>query len=1286
MNGRTAADSGSFAFLTGDGEMVQRIRNFDWSGTPLGSPETWSPALRTTLRIILANRFPHILWWGPEYVQFYNDAYQPIPGSKHPHQVLGRPAEECWAEIWHVIGPLVDRPFRGGPATWDDDLLLEVHRHGFLEECHFTIAYSPVPDETAPGGIGGVLATVHEITAQVVGERRLGALRELGARTGEAKTAEEACRIAAQTLSAHRNDIPFLLLYLIDPDQQHARLAGATDDDPRGDFSPEVISLAASESAGWPLHAALRAEAIQLVEHLDRRFAAIPPGPWSDPPHMAVVVPIPSNVPHEPVGFMVAGVSARLKWDDHYRDFLELAKTQIATAIANARAYEAQTKRAEALAQLDRAKTAFFSNVSHEFRTPLTLMLGPIENLLSHSDTAPLATAKGDLEVIQRNGLRLLRLVNSLLDFSRIEAGRMQANYEPTDLAAFTAELASMFRSACEQAGLTLTVDCEPLPETVFVDRGMWEKIVLNLLSNAFKFTFTGNITVTLRPAGERVELCIRDTGTGIPAEELPRVFERFYRIENARGRTHEGSGIGLALTRELVRMHGGDIRAASNMDAGSTFTVTIPLGATHLPPGQIGLARTAASTGDSAHQFVEESLGWLPGDAGAISDLPRTPRVADPMLPVTERQGESHELHVLVADDNADMRNYLAQILRERYEVEVVADGAAALRAARARPPGLVLADVMMPVLDGFGLLRELRADPKTARLPVILLSARAGEESRVDGMEAGADDYLIKPFSARELLARITVHLQMARLRRETEETLRQSSAQYKTLLDQAPLGVYLVDAEFRIREINPVALPVFSDIPGGVVGRDFAEVMHRVWESQYADEVVRIFRHTLQTGEPYFTPERAEFRVDRQTIEYYEWRADRIPLAQGRYGVVCYFRDISAQVAARRTIEESREALREADRRKDEFLAMLAHELRGPLAPISNVLELVRRSYGDSPVIQQACATMERQLAHLVRLVDDLLDISRISRNKLQLRKGNIELASVIRQAVETSRPLAERFHHEVTVTVPSEPIWLHADSTRLVQVFCNLLNNAYKYTEPGGQVWLSVEQRDTDVVAKVKDTGVGIPPDKLGRVFELFTQVDRSLGLAQGGLGIGLTLVKRLVQMHGGTITAFSDGVSGSEFVVRLPLITRTTVELPPVDGIELAHPASSRRVLIVDDDPDSAASLAMLLDSIGFETYTAHDGAEAVASAEKFRPDAVVLDIELPMLNGYEAAKRIREQRQGDAIVLIALTGRGQEEDRRKAKEAGFDAHLVKPVSFAELTRLLSVSPPRSNAA
>jgi PAS domain S-box-containing protein len=492
---------------------------------------------------------------------------------------------------------------------------------------------------------------------------------------------------------------------------------------------------------------------------------------------------------------LVSGVNPRRALDPRHLEFFRLVARQIANAMANALAHEESRHRAEALAEIDRAKTAFFSNVSHEFRTPLTLMLGPLQDIIERS-TEVTGEDRRRVEVAQRNAMRLLKLVNSLLDFSRIEAGRVQASYEPTDLASFTAELASVFRSAIERAGLRLVVNCDPMPEPVFVDREMWEKIVLNLLSNALKFTFTGEIEIGLHQRDRSVELVVRDTGTGIPADELPHVFERFHRVRNARSRSFEGTGIGLALVQELAALHGGSVRVQSALERGSTFVVTIPLGSSHLPADRILAPRPDASTAVAGTAYVEEALRWLPDATSALS-----------------REAARKEARIVVADDNSDMLDYVHRLLVDRYDVIAVRDGVEALQAIRAQRPDLVLSDVMMPGLDGFALLAAVRQDPAIRKLPFILLSARAGEDARLEGLRAGADEYLVKPFSANELVARVASTLQLSRLHREGEEQLAQLNrqlrrrvAEQETLLDVLPIGIGIAhDRECRDIRIN-------------------------------------------------------------------------------------------------------------------------------------------------------------------------------------------------------------------------------------------------------------------------------------------------------------------------------------------------------------------------------------------------------------------------------------------------------------------------------------------------
>jgi PAS domain S-box-containing protein len=392
---------------------------------------------------------------------------------------------------------------------------------------------------------------------------------------------------------------------------------------------------------------------------------------------------------------------------------------------------------------------------------------------------------------------------------------------------------------------------------------------------------------------------------------------------------------------------------------------------------------------------------------------------------------------------------------------------------------------------------------------------------------------------------------------------------------------------------------------------------------------------------------------------------------------FGCVLVFRDITERHHMENELRRVAADLSEAARRKDEFLATLAHELRNPLAPIRNGLEIMKMAGSDIGAVEKARSMLERQLEQMVRLVDDLMDLSRISRGKIELKRERVQLAAVVENAVETSRPLIDLMGQELTLTVPQHPIVVDADMTRLAQVFLNLLNNAAKYSERGGHIWLTVERQGSDVVVSVRDAGIGIPADKLGSVFDMFSQVDRSLERSQGGLGIGLNIVKTLVEMHGGSIEGKSDGPGrGSEFVVRLPVVVEASVPPRPKGGEQASH-KSSLRILIVDDNRDSADSLAMMLKIMGNDTRTAYDGKEGVVLAEEFRPDVLLFDIGLPKLNGYEACRLIRQQPWGKAAILIAVTGWGSEDDRQRSREAGFDHHMVKPADANTLMKLLA---------
>ncbi len=1784
------------ALPSGGGEMGERIRAFDWAASPLGCPEHWPRSLHTALGILLNSGYPMYIAWGPAFIQFYNDAYRPILGSsKHP-DALGRTTQETFAEIWDFIGPMFRSVLQTSRASTFTDQILPLDRNGFPEECYFTFSYSAILDQGDT--VGGVFVTVIETTERVLRERRLAALRAL-AQEPARDSITQLCHAAAAALRGNQTDAPFAALYehQADGGMERVECFGI---DPDGLSIPPRFDD--TGPAPWFVGAPVATTETRTqppVEVVLLPRAIAPPNGWAGtlPVTHAVRAMIMAPGQSHASAFMLVGLSPHLRLDDAYLDYFRSAATLFGNLIAEAQAYLVERRRAEALAEIDRAKTVFFSNVSHEFRTPLTLMLGPLEELLSNpaGDLSPGHLAQ--LAGVRRNGRRLLKLVNVLLDFARIEAGRSSAHYVPTDLARMTADLAGHFRAACERAGVALRVDCPPLSEMAYVDHGMWEKILFNLLSNAFKFTFEGEIAVRLGSQGDHFVLSVRDTGVGIPAHALTRVFERFHRVEGAQGRSHEGSGIGLALVQELVKLHGGTIDVDSLTGRGSEFRVSIPKGHAHLPADQVDEQLAVDPPSGCGDLYVDEAWGWVPSPGGV--GLRHPPVARD--LP-----------YVLLADDNADMRDYVGRLLSDSYEVLCVSDGLQALEAARRRRPDLILSDVMMPGLDGIGLVHALRNDASLRMVPTILLSARAGEDERHKGLEQGADDYLVKPFSSRELLVRVASLLRSVDIRREANRALALHEEKLRITLEAANLGAWELDGidgpftgdatcmghlglpgtpepgpdaargwqthlgphdrerlvalmrvslrdlvpfdtecrvdaphgvvrriamrgrpvfdarrqvqqligvtidvterrrsdealhqnEQRLRatltatgtghwdvdlrdpargEVSPQLARIFgypttpvqwshdvflhhvdpddrdrvngiwrmavagqrehefecrivradgmsrwiwvgasvsqrddegrpvrlsglvrditerheteaalrdararldatlaaaelgswtwdiaqdrvvadgnlmrlfdvseSDVAGGPLARylraihpdDLSEAQDRlaeavrsgepleatyrvcrsdgsiryliargraefgpdgqasrlsgivldVTEQKLAEAALRdseaylrqvidasaegfygidtdgkatlcnagflrmlgfscmeevvgrelhaVIHHSRADGSPYpahdcpihraattgvpghaddewffrrdgssFPVEywtypvvidgrlrgavttfiditqrklasaslrRSEeaarsarqtleitlaasatgtFRFDLRTQQFVEFDATMrklfavhehadvrtveqflaavhpqdVPLvASAMAGAIRdavdfelefrvatgdadgerwifdrakVVRDSTEQrrflvgactdVTWRRRSEEAArvaaaenarlvESLRQADQRKDVFLATLSHELRNPLAPLRNALTLLAKPDVSEDRMRHLLALMTRQVDHLVRLVDDLMEISRINRGAFELRMERVDVAGIMRAAVEASDHLMQQARHRLRVELPRQPLAIRGDPVRLIQVLGNLLNNAAKYTPPGGTISLRARRQDAWVRFSVVDNGSGMTAESLAQIFDMFSRGDRMHLPQQDGLGIGLALARRLAQMHGGVLEARSDGPGrGSEFILQLPLHPAGDVDIagqgwmPPADLCRLD-------VLVVDDNRDAVDTLAEVLRMRGASARVAYSGLQAIELFTVRAPDAVLLDIGMPDMDGYAVARRLRALQQTEPrTCIVALTGWGQEHDRRRSQDAGFDHHLVKPVDIGVVVRLLA---------
>ncbi len=1292
---------GTYSFLAGGGAMGALMRAHDWASTPLGPPAGWPQSLRTSVSTCLNCAFPILLWWGPDLVLLYNDEYVPILGEKHP-AALGKPGQIVWAEIWDVIGPLLHSVAAGGEPTRSRDMLLLPRRNGFLEESYFSFSYSPISDES---GIGGIFTPVMETTSQVIGERRLKTLRDLA--TSSAATLDIGSTLirAATCLATNPLDLPFVALYLIAPDRRHLTLAGTAGLQTPCALFADMVALESPGALPTLLADAIATGEAAVTNVLAPSLATLPlpKNPWPEAPSQAMILPVIPAGHEKPCAVLVAGLSARLAFDSAYREFLDLVAGQVGAALADAMAYEEERRRAEALARLDQAKTAFFANVSHEFRTPLTLILGPLEEVLADQEAAPALRRRA--EEAHRNALRLLRLVNDLLDFSRIEAGRAQARRTPTDFSALTADLASQFRSLCDSTGLSLKVDCPALPAPVPLDPAMWEKILFNLLSNAFKFTHEGGIEVSTRLSadGKFAELQVADTGIGIPENELPNLFDRFHRVAGAAGRTHEGAGIGLALVREMAQLHGGDVAASSRPGQGTVFTVRVSLEAEALGLATAGDAADDAVPVRSLSDYLQEASRWLAGhdDTTAEAEPPATAADAP---------------RILVADDNADMRAYITRLLYGTYRVDTVADGQEALARATENPPDLIISDVMMPRLDGIALVRQLRADPRTAATPFLLLSARAGTEAGAEGLLAGADDYLTKPFAEQELRARVAAILRAAALRHAATQRerdllaqaeqanarlsdalaeleargaeLRRLNTNLETLvgertaerdriwqLSQEMLAV--VSADGILRAVNPAWERLLGYPAAELVGRNISGFMH-------AEDLGRSTTRLERYHDGALAPIENRYRHKDGTWRWISWAT----VAEG--GVFYTVgRDITEEKRQSEMLAKTEDALRQAQKMEavGQLTGGIAHDFNNMLQSISSGVELMRRRIADGRpqeaerFVEAAQKAIERAAALTYRL----LAFSRrqaLSPKSVALTDLLHGLADLVRQTIGPAIDLRVRL---------KDACWpVRCDANQLENALLNLAINARDAMPEGGTFVIETENvvlSEHDVAGAAgaragdfvritaRDTGSGMAPDVVARAFEPFFTTKP----AGQGTGLGLSQVYGFVSQSNGVVRLDSTPGQGTSVHLFIPRDTDGGTQAN--DAISLLATAPPRAVtgatvLLVEDEADLRAHGAEALRDIGCRVIEAADGPGALnALRDALRHDGggvdmLVSDIGLPGgLNGRQLADVARDMLPDLPVLLV--TGYSNNLDAPTLPPGM--AYLEKPFALETLT-------------
>ena len=734
-------DLAAQSLFSGSGDMLSHLRSQDWSATPLGPVSGWPAELLAAARTVLSSRLPMMIWWGPDLVQIYNEAFVPILGDKQS-AALGQRAILCWPEAWADVGPLAASVMAGEGATLSTDFLLFLKRHGYMEETYWTFSYSPIVNDA--NEVLGILVATTDVTGRVVGERRLATVYELGTLPrAELHSLKEAAQASLKVMGRNRPAMPFAACYLLEAGQleladSYGLLTGT-------DACPVTVPVDGSLAVARVARTG-RSQMLDLRPFA--RAGDITPSPLGNAvPTLAMLCPLTISGQDDPAGVLVMGVNPYRGVDELYRSFFDLVRSQFSTLLSDSRAHEQQLRRTQMLAELDESKTRFFQNVSHEFRTPLTLVLGALGGPLAGSAQDGAELDVEAIDAARRAALHLDRLVDALLTFAQAEGDALVAHRQPTDISALTADCSSMFRSAVEAAGLSLSVDVPSSSTVVDMDPEMWSRIVLNLLSNAYKFTQAGGIDVRLEVSDKRAVLEVKDSGIGIEAGELERVFERFHQVANASSRTGPGAGIGLALVADLVRAHDGLVEVDSAPGQGSTFTVSLPL--------------SAAVTSQVAPATLSDRLRGQ-----VLSDLPasdgRSEEAASGARPPASTDGR----HILVVEDNDDLRRYIVRLLHgDGWQVTEAPDAETAL--ALESMPDVVLSDVMLPGRDGLALVRMLRANPDLSRTPVVLLTARAGVDAAAKGLRAGADDYIVKPFEPAELLARLAVHYELAALR---------------------------------------------------------------------------------------------------------------------------------------------------------------------------------------------------------------------------------------------------------------------------------------------------------------------------------------------------------------------------------------------------------------------------------------------------------------------------------------------------------------------------------------
>lgn len=1096
---------------------------------------------------------------------------------------------------------------------------------------------------------------------------------------------------------------------------------------------PEELTGPATE---WPLMQALVSGQVTYVEDARQLVADFELRCWDELPQSAVIVPISGKGSRIPSSVMIVGINLRRPYDTEYEDWINMFRNQISTALAAVRAFEHEAEQAQRAHALSQAITNFLSNAAHELKSPLTLIAAPVKDLV---DMLRDERAKSLAVLAQKSCSRLTRLVNSLMDFSRLEAGRLKGSFRPYNVGALTEEVAALFRTlpAVEKGKIKYQIHCDtqnskPL---AFIDVDLWERVVSNLVSNAFKYTRSGEIKVELFYTHATCELTVADTGSGIRQVDIPHLMERFYRADSESA--VEGTGIGLSYSQELVRLHGGSLWIESKTvdespdgSHGSVFHVTFPLGHEHLERSQVDFSSDGrCEHGNYGRGVLEETWQWQHSDGETSSEFAATSsndgssneralRGIDPSTLFFNKETDT----LLIVDDNPDMRRYMASLFSSFVKVEEASNGVEALEIIRVRPPSLILSDVTMPRMSGTELLAHVKADDDLRSIPVILITAKAGEDERVDGLLLGADDYLLKPFKSRELIARVNVQMQIGKSRRELEHAFNLRNAELQILATYAPVGIvranpggaltFVNEAWYEMSQYPSRSLPITDWAPHIVD----AHLLEDAWQ---------------------------EFALNDATTGRFEWQWKKgayvtsvftklnhvNPKLNGLIGCVT---DITWQKERER--EQAQRLLEEQERRKEAVAAkaqqellidVTSHELRNPISAVLQCSLVVSQDLQQlKSQIQSGNFTAGPELDLMLnesidalesiyqcglsqsRIADDVLSLGRIQLDMLQifytdtdLRKESSKLLSTF--ATECRR-LGIELNLELGAGVQMCP-YVKTDPVRLGQIITNLVSNAIRFTQtsthrkidfkidvslgppidescavPPNPMRLP-ESDDVPlyVYASVTDTGPGLAPDSLSKLFQRFAQASSETHTVFGGSGLGLFVCRKLCQLMGGRIEVSSEFGKGSTFRFYIKAdvskhsLGLSTQQLPANLGTK-TPPASSPgrrslRVLIVEDNLINQKVLNKQLTKAGHKTAVASNGLEGLEQIRRndySEFDITLMDLEMPVMDGLTAICTLRAEEDQLGLkhnLVVALTGNARDQQKQNAIDCGFDS-------------------------